>query len=151
MVDTALDTMSIHTFGVLLRKLVFALGWFCGYTVGWLRQGRGKRAFFRIFRSTKRCRKGTAWIFPDFSFYPVTFTGVNGNSNVNIAPCPAPSLWTVKLPPISSAIKALLCNPKPWPSCLVVNPWVNIFVRFSLDIPTPLSATSIRTWSLPCL
>src|SRR5450830_234789 len=67
-----------------------------------------------------------------------------GISRVKIAPCPAPSLCTVKLPPISCAASAQLCRPKPCPFLRVVKPCEKMLVKFSGAIPSPLSATVMR-------
>src|SRR5438067_509115 len=63
-----------------------------------------------------------------------------GNSTVKVAPLPGPSLWTLRLPFISLAASAPECSPNPCPSFLVVKPWRKMFVRFSCEIPMPLSA-----------
>ncbi len=45
-----------------------------------------------------------------------------GNSSVNVAPQPVPSLWTCNAPPNSLAASAPLCRPKPCPVLRVVKP-----------------------------
>src|SRR5207248_2580256 len=45
-----------------------------------------------------------------------------GSSRVKVAPWPIPALATDSEPPIARAARAPLCNPKPCPSFLVVNP-----------------------------
>src|ERR1039458_3674665 len=82
------------------------------------------------------------WVAGSFSCWADVAVG---NSRVNSAPLPGPSLWAVRVPPISFAALAPLWRPKPWPSFLVVKPWLKIRVRFSGSIPTPLSAMVIFT------
>src|SRR2546425_1016343 len=68
-----------------------------------------------------------------------------GSSSTNVAPFPGPALRALSEPPICRAALADACNPNPCPSFFVVNPWLNIRVRFSGSMPTPLSLTSIIT------
>ena len=49
-------------------------------------------------------------------------------------------------PPISYAAFAPLCRPKPWPSIRVVKPCAKMRVRFSGEMPMPLSVNTTRTF-----
>src|ERR1035438_7747089 len=89
--------------------------------------------------------------FHDFSCVSGCASGragaATGNSRINSAPLPGPSLRAVRVPPISFAALAPLWRPKPCPSFLVVKPWLKIPVRCSGAIPMPLSAMVIFTRS----
>src|SRR6266702_4249955 len=66
-----------------------------------------------------------------------------GSSRVKLAPWPMPGLATVIDPPIERAAIAPLCRPKPWPPSRVVKPCAKIRVKFSGEMPMPLSETTI--------
>src|SRR5436189_5042373 len=78
-------------------------------------------------------------------FTSVDLGADNGSSSTKVAPLPGPSLCAESEPPISLAANAPLCRPNPWPSRLVVNPCEKIFVRFSGEMPMPLSLTDSET------
>src|SRR4029453_8082435 len=64
-----------------------------------------------------------------------------GSSRVKVAPWPMPALATVMAPPIERAAMAPLWRPKPCPASRVVKPCAKIRVRFSGEMPMPLSET----------
>src|SRR6185437_9775889 len=66
-----------------------------------------------------------------------------GSRTVKHAPRLRHSLRAVSSPPISVARIALACNPKPWPSFLVVKPNSNSRIMDSGLMPLPVSSTSI--------